>query len=97
MSCCGSCCGIGSGCRIAEIPSVCRSGRGIHATALNLRLKLDPSALGANNGDRIGVQLLYCPQGWNWVGIEAGKALLEKAESGQVLPRLSNRAEFILP
>ena len=59
---------------------------------------LDPAVLGAKSGDRIGVQLLYCPYGWGPSDLKM-QQLLQPVTALTNLPLtlLSNRVDFPLP
>lgn len=63
--------------------------------SVRIRLEPDLAALGAKPGDRIAIQLLYCPNGWSWAG--EGPAMHTPASGEDPLPRLTNRVEFIAP
>jgi hypothetical protein len=65
------------------------------AEQLRLRWKINWQQLGANSGDRIGVQLMYCPAGVRNIqsDIEAMHSLIEFGQ----MPVLSNKSEFELP
>jgi hypothetical protein len=65
---------------------------------LRVGLDLDARRLGAKSGDRIGLQLLYCPHGWSWVtsGARLLRALPAREEFAGV-SRLSNRVELVVP
>ena len=63
---------------------------------------LDLRALRAEKGDKIGLQLLYCEDGWEWVACEGrwdwdtGERINRLLDWGSsVLPMLSNRVDFI--
>lgn len=57
------------------------------------RLDLDLRALKANNGDRIGLQLLYCHNGWDEVSEK--RTTVRMGWKSDIAPRLSNRVEWI--
>lgn len=59
---------------------------------LQVRLQLDLKALGATKGDKIGLQLLHCDDGWEWVA--TGLSVIPKGWETDVLPELSNRIDF---
>ncbi|MFO0969798.1 MAG: hypothetical protein U0793_29940 [Gemmataceae bacterium] len=68
--------------------------------ALRVDLDFDPRAFGARRGDRIALQLVYCPDGWRNAderfekakrGIEKGTPLERR------LPRVSQWTELIVP
>ena len=62
-----------------------------------LRLKIHPEHLGAKPGDRIGVQLIHCPNGWQFV---ADMAMMSMAHAMMDTPqphRMTNRVDFVLP
>jgi len=61
--------------------------------SLQVRLQMDLKALGAKKGDKIGLQLLHCDDGWEWV--EAGLSFIPKGWQTEVLPELSNRVDFV--
>lgn len=56
------------------------------------RLDLNRKALKAKAGDRIGLQLLYCPD-WDWV--DSSRSKIAKGWKGNDWPMLSNRIEFV--
>jgi hypothetical protein len=57
---------------------------------LTLPLDVDPRRFGAAKVDRIGLQVLYCPDGWTWCLPQAHP--LGSQRLGEV--RLSNRVDF---
>ncbi len=71
----------------------------VHRVAL--QCDLDPAALKAKSGDRIGVQILYCPGGWTWSGQDGAEHLAGPLtlETDPDLPPalLSNRLDFVFP
>jgi hypothetical protein len=72
-----------------------QNGRVIMGKVLELRLALDPAKIGAKPGDRIGLQLLHCPQGWT---LAAGvMEQLADLSRDLPLPRLTNRIDFVAP
>ena len=73
------------------------SGRYVENRRLQVDLDLDPTALGAESGDRIGLQLLHVPRGWSHVGegMEMMQAMLDHAEPPRT--RMSNRIDFVAP
>lgn len=64
----------------------------------HIQFQLDPdlSQLGAKKGDRIGIQLLYCPQGWVWAG-EGPLMQFLPGFGNKPSARLTNRVQFNLP
>ncbi len=69
---------------------------GVLIVGRHLRLPgaIDPAAIGARPGDRVGVQIMYCEHGWTFV-TEHMEILKARHPAGLTpLPRLSNRAEF---
>ncbi len=67
-------------------------------------MEFHPEVLGVKKGDRVGVQLLYCLGGWEYVGVaqmaqaqEPRAQLADKSEDMQIpsISRLSNRINFI--
>jgi sugar phosphate isomerase/epimerase len=67
-------------------------GYGLVLQEKDLRVPLGfaPDRLGAKPGDRIGLQLLYCPGGWNWC---SGRG--HGAFRGSEVPWMSNRIDFV--
>lgn len=59
-----------------------------------LMLSGDPSRIGAEPGDKIAVQFLYCESGWEWPGDHAGSMITTPNEPYR-LPRLSQRLDFV--
>jgi hypothetical protein len=57
------------------------------------RLELDLAKLQAKNGDKVGLQLLHCDDGWEWAN--GGRSSIRKGWNRVVLPELSNRIEFV--
>jgi hypothetical protein len=58
---------------------------------LTLALEVDPRRFRAAKGDRIGLQILYCGDGWSWCLPRAE----HRAAWGRGEVRLSNRVEFV--
>lgn len=79
-----------------ERPAFDRVGAIRMAEVLRLRWKIDWVALGAKSGDRIGVQILYCPAGTFEIARERSERSQTILEFGQ-MPILSNRSDFKLP
>ncbi len=64
--------------------------------------KLDPAVVGARKGDRVAVQLLYCPDSWKIIRYgegRAGEAKQARDADGAAprLPLLTNKVEFVVP
>jgi hypothetical protein len=68
-------------------------GRLITAKRVRLHLDFDPARIGARQGDRVGIQLLYVDGGWELVDRHHLR-LAAHGEDGLVL--LSNRAEWVV-
>jgi hypothetical protein len=71
------------------------------ARRLRLELRDVPPILKAKSGDRIGVQLLWCPDGWERTGLRE-RLLRKTAERDRrdevdCRPRLTERVEFVAP
>jgi hypothetical protein len=83
--------------QVAEFPGD-ENGRITRGRRLRVALDFDPRRLDAKRGDRIGLQLLYCPHGWEWVtsGVEMLRAV-PMQEDFHDISRLSNRVEFVAP
>jgi hypothetical protein len=66
--------------------------------SLLLKVKLDAAKLGAKSGDKIAVQFLHCPMGYQLVD-EQKMEMLARAirEATDNFPRVSNKIEFTLP
>lgn len=66
---------------------------------LHLHVSFDAERFGAKSGDRIGVQLLYCPGGWDrvWGQQLDHLRLPELAGDHPALTRMSNRVVFTVP
>ncbi|MDD5260365.1 MAG: hypothetical protein PHD76_00810 [Methylacidiphilales bacterium] len=65
---------------------------------MHFRMEFHPEVLGVKKGDRVGMQLLYCPRGWEYVGpVQMDQALKAQTEDEYPKPisRLSNRIDFI--
>ena len=60
---------------------------------LNLRLDLPAAKLAAHPGDPIGLQLVYCPAGWEYGAFKMAKESLDEFGEGRVFST-SNRVEF---
>jgi hypothetical protein len=72
-----------------------QNGRVIMGKTLDLRVAFDPAKIGAKPGDRIGLQLFHCPQGWTFAtGLMEQLADLSRDTP---LPRLTNRIDFVAP
>jgi hypothetical protein len=63
--------------------------------SLRIHLEPDLAALGAKQGDRIAIQLLYCPNGWSWAN--DGPAMHTPASGEGGLPRTTNQVELAAP
>ena len=72
-------------------------GSGLIAVGKRIRVGLDfdSTKFGAVKGDRIGLQLLHLPHGWQQVGTL--ESFLAVADDGPDVSRLTNRIEFIAP
>jgi hypothetical protein len=79
-----------------ERPAFDRVGAIRVAEVLRLRWKIDWALLGAKSGDRIGVQLLYCPAGVLEITSDRYNRIQTFTEFGQ-MPIPTNRSEFKLP
>ncbi len=62
---------------------------------IRIQLEFDPADLGAEAGDRVGLQLLHLPDGWR--PVDNSVAHLSAFHDGRNLPRLTNRIEFPAP
>jgi len=63
---------------------------------MRLRWKIDWQLLGAKSGDRVAVQLMYCPAGVRRIFDGKQALAMQMLEFGQK-PVVSNRTEFVLP
>lgn len=79
-----------------ERPAFERVGAIRVAEVLRLRWKVDWALLGAKSGDRVGVQLLYCPAGVLEITSDRYNRIQTFSEFGQ-MPIPTNRSEFKLP
>ncbi|MDD5260363.1 MAG: hypothetical protein PHD76_00800 [Methylacidiphilales bacterium] len=70
----------------------------------HFRMEFHPEVLGVKKGDTVGVQLLFCPHGWEYVGpaqmaqAQESRAKLAGISANLEIPsisRLSNRIDFI--
>ncbi|MBE7465024.1 MAG: hypothetical protein HS116_16225 [Planctomycetes bacterium] len=65
---------------------------------VRLKLGLDPSAIGLKPGDRLGVQVAYCPHGTREIGLKVLEELKRAQQADELAfdtgPWLSNRLEF---
>ncbi len=67
---------------------------------IRFRMEFHPDRLGVKKGDKVGVQLLFCPQGWGCSGegiMEAMKSTIsveDKLEPWRI-SRMSNRVNFV--
>jgi hypothetical protein len=78
-----------------EAYGIARSGRMVFGTRLDVEWEFEPARIKARKGDRVGVQVLYCPGGWRFHDDKAGQIGTHGAgDSSLRLPRLSNRVEF---
>lgn len=65
---------------------------------LDLHVAFDPERFGARTGDRIGVQLLYCPGGTQRVHDDLERLhVLRDAREHRFLSRMSNKVVFVVP
>ncbi|MDD5260364.1 MAG: hypothetical protein PHD76_00805 [Methylacidiphilales bacterium] len=68
---------------------------------VHFKMEFYPEVLGVKKGDTVGVQLLYCPRGWEYVEPphQAREAMTSFASKKDAYPklisRLSNRIDFI--
>jgi hypothetical protein len=72
-------------------------GRSAQADHIEIELT-NLSELKARSGDRIAVQMLYCPRGWAF--IDGGRSLREelKMQMGtSAAPLMTNKAEYVVP
>ncbi len=70
------------------------------ATEICFQVEFHPEILGAKKGDRIGVQLLLCPHGWESSGPEPWAKQLDAMAPDDIdarfqQPRMSNRVTFM--
>lgn len=70
-----------------------QNGRMFAGRNLELQLEFESREFGAQVGDRMGVQLLYVPNGWIFVAAEGSEMLKAlRLESAM----LSNRADWVI-
>jgi hypothetical protein len=76
--------------QVAEYTARVGYGRVFQEKELRVPLRFDPRRLRAKAGDKVGLQILYCPEKWDWcrVGMRGGG-------SGADSSWLSNRIEFV--
>jgi hypothetical protein len=78
-----------------------RSGGAYISNVHRVRFEVEilEGMLGARPGDRIGVQLLYCPFGWTVPGDNMAQPLLLPVTDEKPQPHamISNRLDFVLP
>jgi len=62
-----------------------------------IHIEFSPEHLGAESGDKVGLQLLYLLNGWEFVSPEP--QMLSEMNDAEVSPltRLSNKVEFVVP
>lgn len=66
--------------------------------SLLLKVKLDVSKLGAKSGDKIAVQFLHCPSGFQFTDDQKLEMLARMIrEESDNFPRISNKIEFTVP
>ena len=73
------------------------NGLVVEGRKLHLHLEFEPARIGAKKGDQIGLQLLYCRNGWNLVLDGESRAMAIMEHDGKMPFRLSNRVEFAAP
>jgi hypothetical protein len=78
--------------QVDEFPGRVIRGPVFKRKKLRVPLRFDPRRLGAKAGDKVGLQILYCPEEWDWccVGMGGGG-------SGADGSWLSDRIEFVAP
>lgn len=74
--------------QLAEFPGSKGYGAVLEGKEERVPLHFTPSLVGAKAGDRIGLQLLYCPEMWCWCGQSS-------RIGGRDAPWLTNRIDFI--
>jgi len=81
-----------------EAYGIARTGRMVFGKRLDVDWEFDPAHVRAQKGDRIGIQVLYCPDGWRFHDEYGGQIGTHRGASGDGssvrLPQLSNRVEF---
>ncbi|MFP6763277.1 MAG: hypothetical protein VB858_06660, partial [Planctomycetaceae bacterium] len=65
--------------------------------ALDLHVTFNSRQFGAQKGDRIGVQLLFCPDGWISPGRDRHHQLRLYSNSVDSISRMSDKVEFTVP
>jgi hypothetical protein len=74
-----------------------RTGALVFGTRLDIDWEFDPARIQARKGDRVGVQVLYCPDGWRFHDEYASHIGTHRIGDPSVrLPQLSNRVEFTI-
>jgi hypothetical protein len=78
--------------QLTEFPGKVARGPQSKKKELRVPLDFDKRRLGAKAGDKVGLQILYCPDWWDWclVGMSGGHA-------GTDVPWMSNRIDFVSP
>lgn len=73
-----------------------RGGLSFSARQILVKFEMDAAKLGAKSGDKIGVQFLYCPMGYEFIG-EMKQAMWAMKSGNDTFPRISNKVEFTVP
>jgi hypothetical protein len=78
--------------------NIARTGRMVVGTRLDVEWEFGPARIKAHKGDRVGVQVLYCPDGWRFHDDKASQIGTHGGAVDRLLrlPRLSNRVEFTI-
>jgi hypothetical protein len=79
--------------RHAPHSAVAPSEFGRMLNTIKVNFSCDPGVLHAKVGDKIGVQLLYCDDGWDWVSEEITWA--PKSWRRRVAPAMTDKIEFV--
>lgn len=72
-----------------------QNGLMVEGKKLRLRMKFDSGRIGATKGDKIGLQLLHCRNGWELVTDHGIREM--HAHDGKAALLMSNRIDFIAP
>lgn len=85
--------------RLEEKLGVAKRIEFLPRTRLHILVRFDPSRFDALPGDRIAIQLLYCPDGARPCGFDHFELSDKKAdrEDHSRWPLLTNKAEFVVP
>ena len=63
---------------------------------VRLKMNFDPTKIGAKSGDKVHLQLLYCPSGWSWSFPHLERMrVIPRQET--VVSKLSNRVTIVVP